>query len=146
MTPAERVVRAATRAYGETVTEVRPLDLAAAASQANGAPPRRKRRFPAWLAPVAAAAAVVALAVSLVIVRNIPARPAPAAGGVPRYYAALTPQARQEFQTLPVVLDTLTGARLATLTPARGHWFTAVTAAADDRTFVVAAQPFYDAS
>jgi hypothetical protein len=31
MTPAERVVRAATRAYGETVTEIRPLDLTAAA-------------------------------------------------------------------------------------------------------------------
>ncbi|MFY9865741.1 MAG: hypothetical protein WAK58_18155 [Trebonia sp.] len=146
MTPAERVVRAATRAYGETVTEVRPLDLTAAAKPGERhVRPRRKRRFPAWLAPVAAAAAVVALAVSLVIVRNIPARPAPAAGGVPRYYAALTPQGPQEFQNPLVVGDTLTGARLATLTPARGNWFTAVTAAADDRTFVVAAQPFYDA-
>ena len=119
MTPAERVVRAATRAYGETVTEVRPLDLTAAAKPGERhVRPRRKRRFPAWLAPVAAAAAVVALAVSLVIVRNIPARPAPAAGGVPRYYAALTPQGPQEFQNPLVVGDTLTGARLATLTPA----------------------------
>ena len=146
MTPAERVVRAATRAYGETVTEVRPLDLTAAAKPGERhVRPRRKRRFPAWLAPVAAAAAVVALAVSLVIVRNIPARPAPAAGGVPRYYAALTPQGPQASQNPLVVGDTLTGARLATLTPAWANWFTAVAAAADDRTFVVAAQPDYDA-
>jgi hypothetical protein len=142
MTPAERVVRAATRAYGETVTELRPLDLTAAAKPGERyVRLRRRRRFPAWLAPVAAAAAVVALAVSLVIVRNIPARPAPASGGVPRYYAALIPQPPQGFQNKLAVGDAFTGARLATLTPARGNSFAAVTAAADDRTFLVATQP-----
>jgi hypothetical protein len=145
MTPAERAVRAATRAYGETVTEIPPLDLTAAARPGERhVRPRRGRRFPAWLAPVAAAVAVIALAISLVIVRNIPARPAPAAGGVPRYYAALIPQPPQGFQNKLVVGDTLTGARLATLTPPRGKSFSVVTAAADDRTFVVAAQPIYD--
>ena len=64
---------------------------------------------------------------------------------MPRYYAALIPQGPQASQNPLVVGDTLTGARLATLTPARGNSFTAVTAAADDRTFVVAAQPDYDA-
>jgi len=142
MTPAERAVRAATRAYGETVTEVRPLDLTAAAKPGERyVRPRRRRRFPAWTAPVAAAAAVIALAISLVIVRNIPDRPAPASGGVPRYYAALIPQPPQGFQNKLAVGDTFTGARLATLTPARGNSFVAVTAAADDRTFVVATQP-----
>ena len=145
MTPAERVVRAATRAYGETVTEVRPLDLTAAAKPGERqVRPRRRRRFPAWLIPFAAAAAVVALAISLVIARNIPARPAPASGAVPRYYAALVPQPPQGFQNELAVGDTLTGARLATLTPPRGNSFSVVTAAADDRTFVVAAQPIDD--
>ena len=145
MTPAERVVRAATRAYGETVTEIPPLELTAAARPGERhVRPRRRRRFPAWLAPVAAAVAVVALAVSLVIVRNISAPPAPAAGGVPRYYAALVPQPPQGFQNKLVVGNTLTGGRLATLTPPRGNSFSVVTAAADDRTFVVAAQPIYD--
>ncbi|HEX4398854.1 MAG TPA: hypothetical protein VH136_14550 [Trebonia sp.] len=142
MTPAERVVRAATRAYGETVTEVRPLDLTAAAKPGERhVRLRRRRRFPGWLAPFAAAAAVVALAISLVIVRNIPDRPAPASGVVPRYYAALVPQPPQGFQNKLTVGDTLTGARLATLTPARGNSFSVVTAAADDRTFVVATKP-----
>ena len=83
MTPAERVVRAATRAYGETVTEVRPLDLTAAAKPGERYVRVRRRRFPTWLAPLAAAAAVIALAISLVIVRNIPARPVPARPGDP---------------------------------------------------------------
>ena len=142
MTPAERVVRAATRAYGETVTEVRPLDLTAAAKPGERyVRLRRRRRFPAWMAPVAAAAAVIALAISLVTLRTTPSRPAPASGGVPRYYAALIPQPPQGFQNKLAVGDTFTGARLATLTPARGNSFAAVTAAADDRTFVVATQP-----
>lgn len=142
MTPAERVVRAATRAYGETVTEVRPLDLTAAAKPGERyVRLRRRRRFPAWMAPVAAAAAVIALAISLVTLRTTPSRPAPASGGVPRYYAALIPQSPQGFQNKLAVGDTFTGARLATLTPARGNSFAAVTAAADDRTFVVATQP-----
>jgi hypothetical protein len=87
---------------------------------------------------------VVALAISLVIVRNIPDRPAPASGVAPRYYAALVPQPPQGFQNKLTVGDTLSGARLATLTPTRGNSFSVVTAAADDRTFVVAAQPIYD--
>ena len=60
---------------------------------------------------------------------------------MPRYYAALIPQGPQGFQNKLAVGDTFTGARLATLTPARGNWFAAVTAAADDRTFVVGAAP-----
>ena len=54
-----------------------------------------------WMAPVAAAAAVIALAISLVTLRDIPngrvvspPRPTPASGGVPRYYAALIPQGK----------------------------------------------------
>ena len=118
MTRAERVVRAATRAYGETVTEVRPLDLTAAAKPGERyVRLRRRRRLAAWMAPVAAAAAVIALAISLVTLRTTPSRPAPASGGVPRYYAALIPQPPQGFQNKLAVGDTFTGARLATLTP-----------------------------
>jgi hypothetical protein len=147
MTPAERVVRAATRAYGETVTELRPLDLTAAAEPGDRhVRPRRRRRFPAWLAPVAAAAAVIALAVSLAIVRNIPAQQAAASGGVPRYYAALVPQPPEGFENKLAVGDSSTGARLAFLSPPRGSTFYAVTAAADDRTFVVAAEPMANAA
>ena len=39
--------------------------------------------------------------------------------------------------------DTFTGARLATVKPPHGSTFTVVTAAADDRTFVVTAAPIY---
>lgn len=58
----------------------------------------------------------------------------PSASGVPAYYAAMA-------ATGLVIGDTITGARLATLPPPRGTSFVGVTAAADDRTFVVSTVP-----
>ncbi|HEY7265786.1 MAG TPA: hypothetical protein VH589_30405 [Trebonia sp.] len=145
----EDQIRAATRAEAETLREVRPLRLPAPGAQpagpGSGARPRRARRFRPWIAPVAAAAAVIALAISLVLVRDIPNgrvvyRPGPAAvaGSVPRYYAATISVGRANGV---IVNDTFTGARLATVKPPPRRSFGYVTAAADDRTFVVEAGP-----
>jgi hypothetical protein len=142
MTTTEDTVRAATRAYGETVTEIRPLDLT------RPAPPTRPlRRFSAWVAPVTAAAAVVALAISLVLVRDIPngpvvpaKRPATAGGAVPRYYADPVAAGKNPWSDL-VIGDLFTGARLATIAPPAGSTFANVTGAGDDRTFVADTMP-----
>jgi hypothetical protein len=104
-----------------------------------------RRRWGAWLAPLAAAAAVIALAVSLVAVRGttggdtlVPAvSPAGAAVGFPDYYLTFNQPVSDE--TIPVGLElrsTLTGKTLSTLQPPRGLSFAGITGAADDRTFV----------
>ena len=99
------------------------------------------QRWPGWLAPVAAAAAVVAvviasLAISSALVR--PARtgpdPASAFGKVPPYFVALA-QARGPA----IVGATATGATLGSITPPKHTIFTWAAAARDDRTFVLAA-------
>jgi hypothetical protein len=150
-------VRAATRATADTVREIRPLDL----PEELPLPLPPARRWVMWIAPLTAAAVVAALAVALVIVRdarNVPsAPPAPAAvsGGaatLPEYYAALDDPSGTAFLgtgpghspgTLNVVVgNTRTGKRLATIKPPAGETFGGVTAAADDRTFVVAAWQF----
>ena len=123
-----------------------------------GQPPRR-RRWRGWVAPVAAALAVItAVAVSLAISSGISrphARKHPAStvapfAQVPRYFVALT-----GGKTLPdqgrraVVAATATGAVLGSVTPPRPYRvFTWVAAAGNDRTFVLAAQraqPVYGA-
>jgi hypothetical protein len=150
----EDQIRAAILAKAATLREVQPLRLP---SEPGGQPgprsgtqPRRARRLRPWIAPVTAAAAVIALAISLVLVRDIPngrvvspPRPTPTSGGVPRYYAALIPQGKGITWNEVIVNDTFTGARLATVKPPHGSTFGVVTAAADDRTFVVTAAPIY---
>jgi len=172
----EDQVRAATRAEASALREVRPLRLPPDASPRPAARPRVAARWPrhwqAWLAPVTAAAVVVALAVSLVVIRDssngpvVPAAGQPtAAGGLPKYYVTLyqppTPASAKPESALEVmraqiceaqgkpncpgaappqdllVGDTLSGARIATVTPPKDSTFYGVTAAADDRTFVV---------
>jgi hypothetical protein len=145
-------VRAATLARAALVRDVRPLDLPAIPAR-----PLRARRWVAWTAPVAAAAAVAALAVSLAAVRHAPDAPAaPAAvpavsGMLPEYYAALDNPSGPITQVLPGkhqspvslrVGDDRTGKVIATITPPDGQTFAGLTAAADDRTFVVAAEQF----
>jgi hypothetical protein len=101
-------------------------------------PRARPARLPrSIIAPAAAAAIIVALAIALVIVRDIPnGRPVPlsAVGDVPRYYVSVVYLPRSSPGL--VIKDTLTGARLATITPPHGSKFVHVTGAADDRTFV----------
>jgi hypothetical protein len=160
MSREEDLIRSTTRAIASTVHEVPPLRLEAAADELRSperAPRRasgggsRPRHWRSWLAPLTAAAVVTALALALVLIRDIPnggaVPPNPATstgpGGVPRYYAALQPPAGKPnatFSRVLVVGDSLTGKTLATIPPPAGvETFVSVTAAADDRTFIVSA-------
>ena len=106
------------------------------------------RRWPGWLAPVAAAAAVVgvisaSLAISGVFLRHPPGTgPADSPGVfamVPRYFVALPDP---EIPGRAVVGATATGAVLGTVAPPKPYTvFTWVAAAGDGRTFVLAAAP-----
>jgi hypothetical protein len=119
------------------------------------APPRRWRRWRGWLAPAAAAAAVaIGVAVSLAVSSTVGFRqagtkppPAPAVfRQVPRYFVALPGNALPDEGTRAVVVATATGAVLGQVSPPKPHsLFAWVTAAADDRTFVLGvrrAEPF----
>jgi hypothetical protein len=101
------------------------------------------------MVPLAAAAAVIALAISLALIKDIqngsvvPPNPSTTTGpgGVPRYYVALKQLATDTDAVIPaagiVVGDLRTGGTLATIAPPARTTFASVTAAADDRTFVV---------
>ena len=118
---------------------------------------RTPRRWIRWGPPLTAAAVVVALAVSLVTIRDIqngPAVPgkgsasaaAPVTiphftgetGGVPRYYVALKPLDGSGHNAI-VVGDSVTGKMLAAFAPPAKTTFQDVSAAADNRTFSVVA-------
>ena len=150
---------AAMRDLARTVTGAPPLRLTAEATGLSPAwrrrPPGRRFRW-SWGAPLLAAVAVVALAVSLVTVRNLPSRqiatlastapqataPVPAADGVPGYYVALHPSAgRSGAPNGLIVGDTVTGKTVAVIAPPAGSSIVSVSGAADDRTFAVAAAP-----
>jgi hypothetical protein len=158
-------IRAATRAAADTVApnSVPPLRLPAdrLLRARSGSLASLWAR---WLAPMAAAAAVVALAVAMVTVGRtanrtpvgsggVPsARPGPvrmgppissyvASGRVPRYYVSIESHGSPNFHpSYAVVRATSTGAALETVVPAAGGTVVAVTAAADDRTFVLDTQ------
>ena len=152
MTRAEDLVRATTRAIASTVRDVPPLRLAPAETRAPSpafAPPtRRARRLRGWLAPVTAAAVVLAVAVSLVIIRDIPnGRVVPPASpaspvSVPAYYVAISAPAHDVRRAQrPRGRRHVHRRQLATVAPPKGTMFGGVTAAADDRTFVVDTLP-----
>ena len=107
MSREEELIRSTTRAIASAVREVPPLRLEAAAdelrspgiSKAQQSPtPSRTRRWRSWLVPAIAATVVAAIAVALVLVRDITndgaISPNPTSsadlGGAPRYYVALT--------------------------------------------------------
>jgi len=135
---------AAMRELASTVTDAPPLRLS---PRLRTAPSRR--RWAAWITPLAAAAAVITLAITLVTLKISPngpvvpaAKPAPASGGVPTYYAELVqepgnPDNPDQIQ----VRQTLTGTLIATVNPPAGTTFAGITGTADDRTFVVDTQP-----
>jgi hypothetical protein len=155
-------VRAATRARGDLVRDIRPLDLPAARQhRLPGA--LSAHRLMMWLAPVTVGAVVAALAIALVSIRQVhdeslvprgrsAVLPVALPKSPPRYYAALDDPVGTAFSDpLPsqhkgpvnvVVGDTRTGKTLATVRPPHGQTFVGLTAAADDRTFVVAAASF----
>jgi hypothetical protein len=107
------------------------------------------RRWRGWLAPLAAAAAVaVAVAVSVAISGTVgrhharkPAASAAVFGRVPPYFVALTGNTLPDQGTRAVVVATASGVVLGQVSPPTPHsLFTWVTAAGDDRTFVLAVQ------
>jgi hypothetical protein len=138
-------VRTATRAGASLIRDVRPL----------GAPaPVRLRRWPGpaprrwvnWGVPLAAAAAVAAIALTLVAVRQTGTQsPAASESGtaapatVPRYYAASTYDAHTGRNGPLIVGDDLTGKVIDTVSTPPGQTFTSVHGMPDDRTFVVQA-------
>jgi hypothetical protein len=141
------------------------------ALEAAPAPPGRRGKWSGLLVPLAAAAAVTCVVAASLAVgaafhgKARPAGPAPAAQShlspaplrpaalrpaalrqVPPYFAALTLTAPVQVMggEAVVVRSTLTGHVLATVTPPRPYQiFTWVSAAADDRTFVLAAQRYW---
>ena len=145
-------LRTATRARANLVSDIRPLELPARERvrrpRASGT-----RRWVSWAAPVTAAAVVVALAVTLVSLRQLHSAPAVPASGqpgasattaaatVPEFYAALKTPIRPGPTTL-VVGRTGAHAPISTLRPPKGQSFVGVTGAADDRTFVLAAEAY----
>jgi hypothetical protein len=142
-------LREAATAIAATVHDVRPLSLP---DEEPLASPKRRRehRWLSWMVPMAAAAAVVAVAATLVAVRSLPHHiapsadrssppsivpgPAPGALAIPRYYVAL---GRVPGGGIGVG-DTQSSRWVATVgLPPGSDRFAGVTGAADDRTFVV---------
>ena len=157
MSREEDLIRSTTHAIASTVREVPPLRLEPAADELRSparAPRRlrggRQRGWWSWGAPLTAAAVVVALAIALVLIRDIPNGGAASSNrststtgpdGAPRYYVALKQLAgdlNSSTQRNDIVVgDSLTGKTLATFASPARTAFESVTAAADDRTFVV---------
>jgi hypothetical protein len=142
VTTVEDRTRAAMDAITGLVESVPPLPLPPPPGVASrGLAPSRRRRWAAWLAPAAAAAAVLAVAISLVVVKDMPNGhvvpphpPARAQDAVPRYYVTL-------YSSDLRVGDTFTGTKVADVPPPSGAYFAGIAAAADDRTFVVDTEP-----
>jgi hypothetical protein len=156
MTPLQDKLRAAFRQTADEIpAQAPPLHLS---PQPRAGQHGRYARWRAWAAPLAAAALVIAAIAGALAVagslRHQPATPGQSAGpyGVPAYYVALiTANPRSDVQndlassswtdTAAELRSTQTGAVLAKVTPPRPYVsFTGVTAAADDRTFVLSAQ------
>ncbi len=154
MTRTEERLRAATRAAADTVAPGTAPPLRLPGDPAGGAlrGGALRRRWVRALTPLAAAAAVAAaVIISLALASGVPtstgsaqspARPE-ALSSVPPYYVALSEPVATPQRA--VIRATGTGKVLATVTPPRPYrGFTFVTGAADDRTFVLAAQRWWD--
>jgi hypothetical protein len=145
------------RAAGRAVAVTVPPDSVPSLRLPAPAPPeadlrglgRRwpRGRRPGWLAPLAAAAAVVAvIALSVAVARGqssgAPAGTAAGPLGTPAYYVTLAaPAGPAGVGAAAVVRRTATGQAFARVTaPGSGVRFTMVAAAPDDRTFVLGAQ------
>jgi len=155
VTSTEERLRAATRAAAATVPPgsapplLLPVHLAAGPQPGRGL---RRRRWLRTLTPLAAAAAVAAVVIaSLTLTSGVPtssngpASPARSAAlsSVPPYYVALAGQ--PDAPEHAVIRASATGAVLATVKPPRPYGsFTFVSGAADDRTFVLAAQRWWN--
>jgi hypothetical protein len=151
VTAVEDRTRAAMDAITGLVEGAPPLTLppppGAVPRRRRGRVPSPRRRWGSWLAPVTAAVAVLAIAIALVVVRDMPGERTPAAGnaltalaGVPTYYLTFSQPGSDTTVPVGLVLaSTFTGKKLFTLQPPRGLSFAGITGAADDRTFVASA-------
>ena len=113
---------AAMRELARTVTDAPPLRLAPRPQERTVRPAPRRWRL--WAAPLTAMAAVIVLAVSLVLIRDIPngrvtarTTPAPAADGSP---ASPLPSRSAITTTTPTGAQTTAPARATTSAPATG--------------------------
>jgi hypothetical protein len=161
----ETKLRAALRETGEEISPGTVPRLHLHGRRRPGLPPVARRRWSAWLAPVAAAASVAAvvagsLAISSTFHGHTPAsrgaatpkhyQAPPAATGalasVPSFFAELThPVPQGEEAQRAVVRSTATGGVLATLSPPKPYRvFTWVSGAANDQTFILAAQRYWN--
>ena len=147
-------IRTATRAGASLVRDIGPM-TATEPARLRRRPAPSARRWGTWGIPLAAAAAVVLVALSLVAVRQFgasaPANGGPATNGtattVPRYYVDLDASDVAYTGIGPVILgddalivgDDVTGKAIATVKPPAGLHFDSVQGASDDRTFVVVA-------
>jgi hypothetical protein len=156
MNTVEDRLRAALRETAGEVTpqSVPPLRLHLPPGRRRDmAGPAARRRWAAWLVPLAAAASVTAVvAASLAIPtalhsgRQAASRPAGPFAGVPPYYIVLAgknPSPVVMQRQFAEVRATATGAILARVIPPRPYrTFAAVAGAGDGRTFVLAAGPW----
>jgi len=118
-------VRTAARAGASLIRDVRPLG-APAPARVRRRPEPAPRRWVNWGVPLAAAAAVAVIALTLVAVRQ-PGHPSPAASrpgtaapaAVPRYYVASTYDAATGRNGSLIVGDDLTGKVIDTVS---GNW------------------------
>ena len=158
MSKIENQLRDALREVADDIpaSAIPPLNLPVGRRQRGSTGPIAdyRRVFSArWMAPVAAAAAVLAIAAGVTAVAGLTGGPsgreqAAAAAvmrNVPPYYIALT-GARppgQDHRHLAGIYATATGALIAAIAvPAPYTTFAAVSAAADGRTFAVAAEAY----
>jgi hypothetical protein len=155
MTPLQDKLRAALRETADEIpAQAPPLHLSPRPDAAQNG---RSTRWRGWAAPLATAALVLAtVAVSLTVAGSLKHQPAagPQAGpdSVPAYYVALiTAKTQSDVNNMldsstetggaAELRSTQTGAVLAKITPPKPYVsFVGVTAAADDRTFVLVAQ------
>jgi hypothetical protein len=159
MTQLEDQLREAFRAKASDITPPPPLlqlqprlVLGPAAHRGSGWRGTRPQRR--WIVPLAAAIAVLAVVAGALVVTNVVSAQrkqptAPTLAGIPPYYVSLTsvrPMPVRKPQVFPVLTTatvriTSTGAAIASISPPKPYRdFTDVSAAADDRYFVLAAQ------
>jgi hypothetical protein len=135
-------VRTATLAGASLIRDVRPLGAPGPVRLRRPGP--APRRWVSWGVPLAAAAAVVAIALALVAVRQ-PGTSAPVTSGtgtaapatIPRYFVSVQYHGNPSRPGPLIVGDDLTGKVIATVPPPPGIYSTDVSGTADDRTFVV---------
>jgi hypothetical protein len=161
MNTTEDRLRRATRAAADTVApgSAPPLRLPGRRLGTAGRPrryggrpgrPGTSRRpgqggWPRWVTPLAAAAAAAAAVVAAAAIGGLaraPQSPHLSLSGVPPYYLALIASTgSRNGPQYAVIRSTVTGATEATIRPPKPfNTFSQATGAADDRTFVLAAQ------